>query len=88
MTGGDGAGPSATPQLTLTSEKIDAERVTCEKYGGKHHEVEADYVVEVYDKEIGAEVEVRCCESCKDEFSEWLKPAKIRKLRLAERWEK
>lgn len=73
--------------MTLSGQEIEAERVTCEKYGGEHAELEADYLVEAFDTTLGEDIEVRCCESCKDEFAEWVDPSKIRELRPSERWD-
>lgn len=74
-------------QSTPEGGEIGAERVTCTKYGGKHQQVEGDYAVEVYDKTVGREVTVICCESCKDEFAEWVDSDKIRELSVRERWD-
>lgn len=63
---------SGETQLTLTGSEMDIDAVTCEKYGGKHQRQKAEYVVEVLDTTLGEEIEVRCCESCKDEFADWV----------------
>jgi hypothetical protein len=71
-------------QATLDGEQIDAERVTCTKYPGCGRE--AEYVVEVLSYKVGEEIEVECCERCRDEFAEWVDSEKIREMTRAERW--
>lgn len=83
----DDAGSSgrAISQVTLDGEEIDAKRVTCTKYPGCERETE--YVVEVLSYELGEEIEVKCCEDCRDEFAEWVDSEKIREMTRAERWD-
>lgn len=73
-------------QVTLGGGEVDVEPVACEKYQGDVCGP-AEYAVDVLSYEVGHEITIKCCQSCRDEFAEWVDSDKIRELRRAERLE-
>lgn len=71
-------------QVTLGGDELAVDPFPCEKYQGDVCGP-ARYAVDVLSYEVGHEITIKCCQSCRDEFAEWVDASKIRELTRAER---